>query len=150
MMDSIVYRQMLAKDIDDVVATEVEVFTTPWSAEVFEHELTGNDYATYIVAEYENEVVGHVGMWVVLDECHITNVAVRKSRQGNGIGEALMRQAMDLCRNNGVRAMSLEVRVTNETAQNLYRKLGFQPGGIRKNYYSDDHEDALVMWVELI
>ncbi|MDW0110471.1 ribosomal protein S18-alanine N-acetyltransferase [Sporosarcina aquimarina] len=150
MIDSIVYRPMLAKDIDDVVATEVEVFTTPWSAEVFEHELTGNDYATYIVAEYEHEVVGHVGMWVVLDECHITNVAVRKSRQGNGIGEALMRQAMDLCRNNGVRAMSLEVRVTNETAQNLYRKLGFQPGGIRKNYYSDDHEDALVMWVELI
>ncbi|WP_025782792.1 ribosomal protein S18-alanine N-acetyltransferase [Sporosarcina sp. D27] len=149
MIDSIVYRQMMEKDIEEVVATETEVFTTPWSAEVFTHELTGNDYATYIVAECENEVVGHVGMWVVLDECHITNVAVRKHRQGLGIGEALMRQAMELCRNNGVVAMSLEVRVSNETAKNLYRKLGFQEGGIRKNYYSDDHEDALVMWVEL-
>ena len=149
MIDQIVYRQMVAKDIEEVVATETEVFTTPWSAEVFAHELTGNDYATYIVAECENEVVGHVGMWVVLDECHITNVAVRKHRQGLGIGEALMRQAIELCRNNGVVAMSLEVRVSNETAKNLYRKLGFQEGGIRKNYYSDDHEDALVMWVEL-
>ncbi|WP_432353164.1 ribosomal protein S18-alanine N-acetyltransferase [Sporosarcina sp. A2] len=149
MIDAIVYRQMDAKDIEAVVATETEVFTTPWSAEVFAHELTGNDYATYIVAVCENEVVGHVGMWVVLDECHITNVAVRKSHQGHGIGEALMRQAMNLCRSNGVVAMSLEVRVSNETARNLYRKLDFKDGGIRKNYYSDDHEDALVMWVEL-
>ena len=150
MSDSVVYRQMVATDIDAVVETEVDVFPTPWTAEIFAHELDGNDYATYIVAELEEAVIGHVGMWVVLDDCHITNVAVRKELQGQGIGEALMRQAMNLCRNNGVRTMSLEVRTGNKTAQNLYRKLGFEPGGIRKNYYSDDHEDALVMWVELI
>ncbi|GKV70219.1 ribosomal-protein-alanine acetyltransferase [Sporosarcina sp. NCCP-2716] len=149
MIEGILYRQMVSQDIEAVVATETEVFPTPWTAEVFEHELTGNDYATYIVAEYDGSVIGHVGMWVVLDECHITNVAVRRQYQGHGIGEALMRQAMDLCRNHGVRAMSLEVRVSNEAAKNLYKKLGFQPGGIRKNYYTDDHEDALVMWVEL-
>ena len=150
MSDSVVYRQMVATDIDAVVETEVDVFPTPWTAEIFAHELDGNDYAKYIVAELEEAVIGHVGMWVVLDDCHITNVAVRKELQGQGIGEALMRQAMNLCRNNGVRTMSLEVRTGNKTAQNLYRKLGFEPGGIRKNYYSDDHEDALVMWVELI
>ncbi|WJY27189.1 MULTISPECIES: ribosomal protein S18-alanine N-acetyltransferase [Sporosarcina] len=149
MIEHVLYRQMVTQDIESVVATEAEVFTTPWSAEVFEHELAGNDYATYIVAEADRKVIGHVGMWVVLDECHITNVAVRKRFQGHGIGEALMRQAMDLCRNHGVKAMSLEVRVSNEAAKHLYTKLGFQPGGIRKNYYSDDHEDALVMWVEL-
>lgn len=150
MNEAIIYRQMVAKDIPAVVGTEEEVFPTPWTDEIFEHELNGNEYATYIVAECEGHVVGHVGMWVILDECHITNVAVRKSQQGQGIGEGLMRQAMDLCRNHGVHAMSLEVRTSNETAQNLYFKLGFQRGGIRKNYYSDDHEDALVMWVELI
>ena len=70
-------------------------------AEVFEHEMTGNDYAHYVVAVYDEEVIGHCGMWIVLDECHITNVAVRKHLRGNGIGEALMREAIALCIGNG-------------------------------------------------
>ena len=135
-------------DIPAVVAIEEEAFATPWTEEVFHHELTGNDYAHYVVAVRDDEVVGHCGMWLVMDECHITNVAVRLHMRGNGIGEALMREAISLCKEKDVRLMTLEVRVTNETAQNLYRKLGFQDGGIRKNYYADDHEDALVMWVE--
>ena len=111
--------------------------------------MTGNDYAYYVVAEQDNVVIGHCGMWIVLDECHITNVAVREHMRGNGIGEGLMREAIAFCEEMAVRLMTLEVRVSNATAQSLYRKLGFQDGGIRKNYYSDDHEDALVMWVEL-
>jgi ribosomal-protein-alanine N-acetyltransferase len=146
---SIEYRKMTIEDIPAVVEIEQEAFATPWTQEVFEHEMTGNDYAHYIVAVVEDEVIGHFGMWVVLDECHITNVAVRKHMRGHGIGEALMRKAIELCKVNDVRLMTLEVRVSNHTAQNLYRKLGFQDGGIRKNYYTDDHEDALVMWVEL-
>ena len=144
----IVYREMGTGDISSVVEVEEEVFATPWTAEVFEHEMNGNDYAHYVVAEFEEKVIGHCGMWIVLDECHITNVAVRKHMQGNGIGEALMKEAIAVCRKKEVRLMTLEVRMTNTTAQNLYRKLGFQDGGIRKNYYADDHEDALVMWVE--
>ena len=139
---------MTMEDIPAVVEIEKEAFATPWTQEIFVHEMTGNDYAHYIVAVTEDEVIGHCGMWVVLDECHITNVAVRKSLRGHGIGEALMRKAIELCKANEVRLMTLEVRVSNHTAQNLYRKLGFQDGGIRKNYYTDDHEDALVMWVE--
>jgi len=142
------YREMGIEDIPSVVEIEKESFATPWTAEVFEHEMTGNDYAHYVVAVYEEEVIGHCGMWIVLDECHITNVAVRKHLRGNGIGEALMKEAIALCIKKKVRLMTLEVRMTNTTAQNLYRKLGFQDGGIRKNYYTDDHEDALVMWVE--
>lgn len=142
------YRKMTMDDIPAVVEIEQEAFATPWTHEVFEHEMTGNDYAHYVVAVMDDEVIGHCGMWVVLDECHITNVAVRKFMRGHGIGEALMRKAIELCKANDVRLMTLEVRVTNYTAQNLYRKLGFQDGGIRKNYYTDDHEDALVMWVE--
>nr|WP_285852004.1 ribosomal protein S18-alanine N-acetyltransferase [Sporosarcina luteola] len=140
---------MTLEDIPAVVEIEQEAFATPWTQEVFEHEMTGNDYAHYIVAVSDDEVIGHCGMWVVLDESHITNVAVRTHMRGYGIGEALMRKAMELCKANDVRLMTLEVRVSNHTAQNLYRKLGFQDGGIRKNYYTDDHEDALVMWVEL-
>jgi ribosomal-protein-alanine N-acetyltransferase len=143
------YRKMTRNDIPSVVEIEEEAFATPWTKEVFEHEMTGNDYAYYVVAVQNEEVIGHCGMWIVLDECHITNVAVRKFMRGKSIGEGLMREAIALCREMEVRLMTLEVRVSNDTAQNLYRKLGFKDGGIRKNYYADDHEDALVMWVEL-
>ena len=148
MSKDIQYRTMVVEDIPAVVEIEQESFAIPWTQEVFEHEMTGNDYAHYVVAVDGEEVIGHCGMWIVLDECHITNVAVRLHMRGNGIGEALMREAIALCKEMDVRLMTLEVRMTNDTAQNLYRKLGFQDGGIRKNYYSDDHEDALVMWVE--
>jgi len=144
------YRAMTEKDILSVVEIEEEAFPIPWTQEIFEHEMNGNNYAHYVVAVEDDVVIGHCGMWIVLDECHITNVAVRKRLRGQGIGEGLMLEAVRLCREKNVRLMTLEVRVGNLTAQNLYRKLGFQDGGIRKNYYSDDREDALVMWVELL
>lgn len=143
------YRVMTVKDIPSVVKIEEESFATPWTAEVFEHEMTGNNYAHYIVAVHEEEVIGHCGMWVVLDECHITNIAVLEKHRGYGIGERLLKEGIELCKALEVRLMTLEVRVSNEVAKNMYRKLGFQDGGIRKNYYTDDREDALVMWVEL-
>ena len=140
---------MTEKDIPEVVGIEEEAFPIPWTQEIFEHEMNGNNYAHYVVAIEDEVVIGHCGMWIVLDECQITNVAVRKKMRGYGIGEGLMREAVKLCNEMNVRVMTLEVRVGNDTAQNLYRKLGFLDGGIRKNYYSDDREDALVMWVEL-
>lgn len=148
MSEDIIFRKMTVADIRAVADIERESFATPWTEEIFEHELSGNAYSHYIVAELDGEIVGHCGMWIVLDECHITNVAVRSKVRGKGYGEDLMRQAMELCRLNEVKTMTLEVRVSNEPARTLYRKLGFQEGGIRKNYYTDDHEDGLVMWVE--
>lgn len=148
MVKEIAYRKMTEADIPSVVTIEEESFATPWTAEAFQQEMTGNDHAHYIVAVHEDEVIGHFGMWIVLDECHITNIAVRVHMRGNGIGEGLLREAIAYCKEMNVRLMTLEVRMTNQTAQNLYRKFGFQDGGIRKNYYTDDHEDALVMWVE--
>ena len=126
----------MEEDIPSVVEIEEEAFPIPWTKEIFEHEMNGNNYAHYVVAVEDEEVIGHCGMWIVLDECHITNVAVRKRLRGNGIGEGLMREAIELCKEMDVRLMTLEVRVSNHTAQSLYRKLGFQDGGIRKNYYS--------------
>ncbi|PIC56124.1 ribosomal-protein-alanine N-acetyltransferase [Sporosarcina sp. P12(2017)] len=148
MINEVLFRKMTHDDIPAVAGIELESFATPWTEEIFDHELTGNAYAHYIVAELDGEVIGHCGMWIVLDECHITNVAVLSAHRGKGYGEDLMRQAMELCRLNEVKTMTLEVRVSNETARTLYRKLGFQEGSIRKNYYTDDHEDGLVMWVE--
>lgn len=139
---------MTEQDIPSVVGIEEEAFPIPWTQEIFEHEMNGNNYAHYIVAVEDDIVIGHCGMWIVLDECHITNVAVRKSLRGQGIGEGLMKEAIRLCKEMNVKLMTLEVRVSNLVAQNLYRKMEFQDGGIRKNYYSDDREDALVMWVE--
>ena len=81
---------------------EEEAFPTPWTKEIFEHEMNGNNYAYYIVAEVDNEeVIGHCGMWIVLDECHITNVAVRKRMRGNGIGEGLNARSDSLLQRNG-------------------------------------------------
>ena len=88
-------------------------------------------------------------MWIVLDDSQITNVAVLPEGRGKGIGEELMRHAMQFSKDLDVVVMSLEVRVSNVVAKNLYHKLGFQDGGIRKGYYTDNQEDALVMWVNL-
>jgi ribosomal-protein-alanine N-acetyltransferase len=85
----------------------------------------------------------------VIDEAHITNVAILPEYRGRKLGEALMEKMISVARSMGARSMTLEVRVTNNIAQSLYQKLGFQKGGIRKNYYSDNQEDALIMWVNL-
>ncbi|QFG00448.1 ribosomal-protein-alanine N-acetyltransferase [Psychrobacillus glaciei] len=145
----ITYRKMAMEDIDQVLLIEEEAFSTPWTREAFEHEMTTNLYSHYIVAETETkEIIGYCGMWLVMDESHITNVAVVERMRGHKIGEGLMREAIRVVLEQNVVLMTLEVRVTNDIAKNLYHKLGFQDGGIRKNYYTDTQEDALVMWVE--
>lgn len=144
------YRKMTVDDVEAVHAIEVESFPTPWSLDSFHYEMRVNPYANYIVAEDETgAIVGYCGMWIVIDSAQITNVAVTKNARGQGIGEGLMREAMRVAKEQKAEMMSLEVRVSNEIAQKLYRKLGFQEGGIRKGYYTDNHEDALVMWVKL-
>ena len=146
---TITYRKMTLEDIDQVLLIEEEAFSHPWTKEAFEHEMTTNLYAYYLVAETEErDIVGYCGMWVVMDESHITNVAVAERMRGHRIGEGLMREAIRIVKEQQVILMTLEVRVSNTIAKNLYYKLGFQDGGIRKNYYTDTQEDALVMWVE--
>jgi ribosomal-protein-alanine N-acetyltransferase len=144
------YRQMTIKDVEAVYEIEKVSFSTPWTLDSFYHEMTTNTQATYVVAVNEMDtIIGFCGMWIVLDESQITNVAVLPAGRGKGTGEGLMREAIRIAKKRGVTLMSLEVRVSNTIAQNLYRKLGFQEGGIRKGYYTDNQEDALVMWVNL-
>lgn len=144
------YRKMTAKDVEAVHAIEVEAFPTPWTIDSFHYEMRENQFAHYVVAEDETgQLLGFCGMWIVVDSAQITNVAVLEKARGQGIGEELMREAMKIAREHNAEVMSLEVRVSNKIAQNLYLKLGFKEGGIRKGYYQDNHEDALVMWVNL-
>jgi [ribosomal protein S18]-alanine N-acetyltransferase len=149
MNKSLTFRLMSEEDINDVLEIEHKSFATPWSREAFFNELTHNQFALYVVLEEDNKVIGYCGAWIVVDEAHITNVALLPEYRGRKLGEALMRQLMELASEKGAITMTLEVRVSNFTAQSLYRKLGFQNGAIRKNYYTDNQEDALVMWVNL-
>ncbi|WP_027410629.1 ribosomal protein S18-alanine N-acetyltransferase [Anoxybacteroides tepidamans] len=143
------FRSMILDDIDGVLEIEKASFTLPWSREAFYNELVHNQYAKYIVMEHDGRIIGYCGMWVVIDEAHITNVAVLPEYRGKKLGEALMRTMMETAKQLGAVTMTLEVRVSNHVAQSLYRKLGFLNGGIRKQYYPDNQEDALVMWVNL-
>jgi [ribosomal protein S18]-alanine N-acetyltransferase len=149
MDESIVFRFMREEDIDQVLEIEHASFATPWSREAFYNELNMNKFAVYIVLEVDQKVVGYCGVWVVIDEAHVTNIAILPKYRGRKFGEALMQNLFDVAKTMGAKSMTLEVRVTNYVAQALYRKFGFQKGGLRKNYYTDNQEDALVMWVKL-
>jgi [ribosomal protein S18]-alanine N-acetyltransferase len=149
MNKTIAFRQMEIGDIDKIYEIESKSFAIPWSKEAFYNELTKNRFALYTLIEHGQEIAGYCGAWIIVDEAHITNIALLPEYRGMGLGEALMRKVMETSRNMGARTMTLEVRVSNDKAQSLYRKLCFQEGAIRKRYYTDNMEDALVMWVNL-
>ena len=141
------FRMMNVDDIDQVLEVERLSFTLPWSKEAFLNELTVNQYAVYIVIEDNGKIAGYCGSWVVIDESHITNIAILPEYRGQKLGEALLRKMMEISISKGAIRMKLEVRVSNVVAISLYEILGFQKGGIRKRYYTDNHEDAYIMWV---
>jgi [ribosomal protein S18]-alanine N-acetyltransferase len=143
-------RKMQREDIDEVYEIELLSFSTPWSKESLYYELDQNLFAKYLVVEYAGKVVGYCGLWVIIDDAQITNIAVHPEFRGRKIGESLLTFSLQLSKEMGAKRLSLEVRVSNHIAQSLYKKLGFEAGGIRKSYYTDNQEDALVMWVSLI
>ena len=143
-----VIRFMRLKDVDAVAAIEEATFARPWSRESFRQELTRNAVARYLVAEENGEILGYAGAWVILDESHITNIAVREDARGRGIGKKLTADLLQVLSNLGACYATLEVRVNNLRAQNLYKSLGFISVGKRKRYYEDNNEDAFLMVCE--
>ena len=141
-------RRMRTADIDAVAAIEEATFARPWSRESFRQELERNVAARYLVAEADGQVVGYAGAWIILDESHITNIAVAEAWRGRGIGRMLTSALMQYISNLGAAYATLEVRVSNERAQRLYESLGFVRVGKRKRYYEDNQEDAWLMVCE--
>jgi [ribosomal protein S18]-alanine N-acetyltransferase len=140
---------MTPADLDGVMEVEHLSFLTPWSREAFHSELM-QTYTLYLVARAGEKVVGYGGMHVVYEDSHVTNIAVHPIWRGRGLGEQLMLELISRASARGANRMTLEVRDGNTTAQNLYRKLGFitRPGAVRKGYYTDTGEDAIIMWKE--
>ena len=147
--DRLQFRRMVLSDVERIMEIEPLCFTAPWSREAYYAELTQNHFARYTVAELAGEVIGYGGIWVIIDEAHVTNIAIHPDYQGRHYGEQLMRMLIAQALSHGVRHMTLEVRVSNRTAQRLYEKMGFVPHGIREGYYTDNNEDAIVMWAQL-
>ncbi|GER67771.1 ribosomal-protein-alanine acetyltransferase [Weizmannia acidilactici] len=148
-MGDIILRKATLEDLDGIYNVELHSFSLPWTREAFYNELVHNHFATYLVLIDQERVVGYCGVWVIVDEAHVTNLAVLPEYRGRKLGEALLRNVMEYARLNNAKTLSLEVRVSNDIARSLYKKLGFREGGIRKGYYTDNYEDAIVMWVNL-
>ena len=146
--ETVTIRRMRMEDVDAVTAIERDTFARPWSRESFCHELERNVAARYLVAEADGQVVGYAGAWIILDESHITNIAVAEASSGKGIGKQRTKSLLQYLSNLGASYATLEVRVSNERAQNLYRSLGFVSVGKRKRYYEDNQEDAYLMVCE--
>ncbi len=140
--------EMRYEDVDQVVEIERRSFPTPWSRQAFLSELRDNAYALYLVARLDGRVIGYAGMWVLLDEAHITNIAVHPDYRQRGIASRLLRELERRAVRRGARRMTLEVRPSNAIALRLYAKHGFRTCGRRPRYYADTDEDAIIMWKE--
>jgi len=171
---------MSMADLEEVAEVEREAFSLPWPSSAYRRELRENKTAYYLVVRrgrhvaaeppprrpfpfsllpqpprpmpsiHRPNVIGHGGLWMMLDEAHITTIAVRDAYRGQGIGELLLSGLIDHAYELKARWVTLEVRVSNVVAQNLYRKYGFGQTGLRQRYYSDNHEDAYVMATDSI
>lgn len=149
-MTPVVVRKMELKDIDDVLVVEKNSFSVPWTRSSFEKEIKKNLLSKYYVAVVEEKVVAYGGMWLIIDEAHVTNIAVKPEYRGKKIGKELVSFMIQEARGLGVNKMTLEVRRSNTVAQNLYKALGFIPCGVRPGYYHDNGEDAIIMWKDNI
>lgn len=142
-------REMTFYDIDRVYEIENESFFEPWSKKILINELLNNKLTKHFVLEKEGIIVGFYISRFVIDESELDTIAIKKEYRGQGLGEKLMNHYIKYCKSKGVKKISLEVRVTNEAAINLYEKYGFVKRGIRKNYYSYINEDAYTMTREV-
>jgi ribosomal-protein-alanine N-acetyltransferase len=144
----VMVRPMTVADLPDVQQIEKASFTTPWPAHAYRQELEANRLAQYLVALIGSTIVAYGGIWLMVDEAHVTTFAVHPAYRRRRIGERLLLALLDLALDRHAREATLEVRLSNLPARRLYEKYGFRPVGIRPRYYSDNQEDALIMTTE--
>lgn len=139
-------RPMTKNDLEEVAEIEKACFSTPWSKEALKKEIK-NKFARYVVAKIDGKIIGYGGLWLIIDEGHITNIAVLKEFRKKDVGSHILEALIEICKKRNISSMTLEVRVSNRSARKLYEKYGFQEVGIRPKYYSDNNEDALILWL---
>lgn len=141
-----VIARMTTADVPDVQRIERQSFSTTWPHDAFYTELSTNKLAHYFVGRIGDKIVAYGGIWVIMEDSHITTIAVDPECRGQKLGELMLMHLLDEAIARGAAWMTLEVRESNETAQRLYRKYGFTTVTTRRGYYSDNNENALVMW----
>lgn len=146
MNEDVIIRTAESKDAARLAALEEICFSTPWSETALRKEIEENTIAKYIVAEKDGRIVGYAGIWCIIDEGHIMNVAVDPAYRNRQTATAMMRELIRLMEIAGIKRFTLEVRKSNEAARGLYRKFGFRETEIRAEYYEDNKEDAIIMW----
>ena len=141
------YSLMDESHVNGVYELSKECFSIPWTLDSINNELN-NQLAKYIIAQdlSTEEVVGFVGVWIIAGEGDITNIAVSPKYRKKGIASELLINLFDRCKTFNCEDITLEVRASNIAAQNLYKKFNFKEEGLRKGYYSDNGEDAIIMW----
>lgn len=137
-------RKMTLEDLPEILILEKALFSSPWSEENYRFEILENPYAHYVV-EDEQGLRGYLGLWLNDDALQITTLGVASSHQGKGLGQNLVKYALEYALENKVSVMTLEVRISNEKAIRLYEKNGFKKSALRKQYYSHPDEDAILM-----
>ncbi len=147
-MSELVIRRATEKDVAVIAELEKVCFTTPWTYESVYQDVVQNKLAFYVVADIEGYVVGYAGVWNIVDEGHITNVAVAPEFRQHHVGSAIIKVLLEVTEKAGITRHTLEVRRGNEAAIKLYENFGFEVCGERKGYYEDTGEDALIMWRE--
>jgi ribosomal-protein-alanine N-acetyltransferase len=143
---------MTPDDLEEVMQIEQVSFRAPWSPEMFKQDLVfplARCLAARIQGSETNSLAGYIVCWFVADEVHVTNIAVRADLRNRGVATRLVEEVLSVARHDRMRHCTLEVRTSNEAARGLYGKLGFEARGIRRKYYSDNSEDAVIMWLEL-
>lgn len=140
--------EMTAEDIPAVHAIESASFPTPWPPYAFREEIETNRMARYLVVRAGDRVIAYAGIWLMVDEAHLTTFAVLPAYRRRGIGGLLLSELMGLSADLGAAVCTLEVRLSNAAARKLYGEFGFRPVGVRPRYYSDNGEDALIMTTE--
>lgn len=141
---------MKQEHLEQVLAIEARSFPTPWSRQSYLGEIRDNQFAHYFVCLREGQVLGYGGMWLIVDEAHITTIAVHPEYRGRDLGKIILGDLMAKAIGLGADKITLEVRISNLVAQKLYQRMGFVPVGLRKGYYTDTQEDAIIMWKHLL
>jgi len=141
---------MREADVPTVQEIEREIFSTPWPRNAYYRELSSRNSAYYVVLRRDGDIVGYGGMWRMYDEAHVTTIGVRHDLQHSGYGRVIFAGLVQAAYDMGAKWVTLEVRTSNDNAMRMYEGFGFKVIGRRKGYYTDNGEDAIVMWSDSI